>query len=111
MSGRGWSICRRAFTASSAAFFVVLFTQPYLSAQDDQDAAQTPGVRLMQVRPEDKSARYDKSSYRIRILGLNTPKANRHSLTAVRLSPVRRKCCLPFRPSALKCKVWTPRFG
>ena len=42
MSGRAWSMCRRAFTASSAAFFVVLFTQPYLRAQDDQDAAQTP---------------------------------------------------------------------
>jgi hypothetical protein len=35
----------------------------------------------MQVRPEDKGARYDKSTYRIQILGLNTPKANRHSLS------------------------------
>jgi hypothetical protein len=33
----------------------------------------------MQVGSEDKGARYDKSSYQVHILGLNTPKADRHS--------------------------------
>lgn len=75
MSERAW----RGF-AVIAALFVVLLTPRSLPAQDDQDAARVPGVRLMQVQPEDKGARYDTSSYRVQILGLNTPKANHHSL-------------------------------
>lgn len=82
MSGRAWSVGRRAFVVIPAALFVALLTQQRLGAQDEQDAAQTPGVRLMQVGPEDKGASYDKSSYRVQILGVNTPKkANRDVLS------------------------------
>ena len=79
MSGKTWSVSRHALVVIAAAFVVAPLTQRDLRAQDDQDAAQTPGVRLMQVGSEDKGARYDKSSYQVHILGLNTPKPDRHS--------------------------------
>jgi len=81
MSGRAWPISRHAFVVIPAAFFVVLLAQQALRAQAEQDTVQIPGVRLMQVRPDDKSAPYDKLSYQVHIVGVNTPRANRHSLS------------------------------